>query len=170
MKSNFLFDDDFHFEKFIDDPTIEELDLNEYLNNESLNNSSNYYDNIENENDDDNEEFGKDLTPATIEYYFNENKNNIDSDENIINELFKEANQQLDEIQLSIKKHKHKHKHKHHHHHSKKEKNRNEEKQMKEIYKSFNLKLNKEIEQRKENNFLNYKRERNYNSIKKYNY
>ena len=170
MKSNFLFDDDFHFEKFIDDPTIEELDLNEYLNNESINNSSNYYDNIENENENDNEEFGKDLTPATIEYYFNENKNNIDSDENIINELFKEANQQLDEIQLSIKKHKHKHKHKHHHHHSKKEKNRNEEKQMKEIYKSFNLKLNKEIEQRKENNFLNYKRERNYNSIKKYNY
>ena len=170
MKSNFLFDDDFHFEKFIDDPAIEELDLNEYLNNESINNSSNYYDNIENENENDNEEFGKDLTPATIEYYFNENKNNIDSDENIINELFKEANQQLDEIQLSIKKHKHKHKHKHHHHHSKKEKNRNEEKQMKEIYKSFNLKLNKEIEQRKENNFLNYKRERNYNSIKKYNY
>ena len=170
MKSNFLFDDDFHFEKFIDDPTTEELDLNEYLNNESLNNSSNYYDNIENEKDDDNEEFGKDLTPATIEYYFNDNKNNIDSDENIINELFKEANQQLDEIQLSIKKHKHKHKHKHHHHHSKKEKNRNEEKQMKEIYKSFNLKLNKEIEQRKENNYLNYKRERNYNSIKKYNY
>ena len=170
MKSNFLFDDDFHFEKFIDDPAIEELDLNEYLNNESINNSSNYYDNIENEKDDDNEEFGKDLTPATIEYYFNDNKNNIDSDENIINELFKEANQQLDEIQLSIKKHKHKHKHKHHHHHSKKEKNRNEEKQMKEIYKSFNLKLNKEIEQRKENNYLNYKRERNYNSIKKYNY
>ncbi len=97
--------------------------------------------------------------PEKIEY-INENNYNLDLDENIIDELYKEINKNLETFKMKIKQ-KNKSRHLHHHHHNKNNKDIEQRKKyFKDTYTLYNN-IKKEIVKKKEN-YLNFKRERGF--------
>ena len=98
--------------------------------------------------------------PEKIEY-INDNNYNLDLDENIIDELYKEINKNLETFEMKIKqKNKSRHLH-HHHHHNKNNKDiEKRKKYFKDTYTIYNN-IKKEIVKKKEN-YLNFKRERGF--------
>ena len=98
--------------------------------------------------------------PEKIEY-INENNYNLDLDENIIDELYKEINKNLETFKMKIKqKNKSHHLHHHHHHNKNNKEIEQRKKYLKDTYTIYNN-IKKEIVKKKEN-YLNFKRERGF--------
>ena len=137
-------------------------DNEEYFNSESIDYLN---DSCSNFNSCSENIFNEEPKPEKIEYIY-ENIHNLDLDENIVDELYKEINKNLETISFDIKKkNKKHHKHQQHYHHHHHKNNKKDIEQRKKHLKNINIILYDEIKKeiiKKKENYLNVKRKREY--------